>query len=260
MMNLSVAPTQFTEGEALELTEYRPVNRLAVLSAVLGGLSVFALVHSMLMALPIFGAATGLLAYWQLSRPNPLQSGMLAAKWGVFLSLFFGICVGTAAMSRRQFLDQQARTFALQWFQLVSEGKLQEAHQLVLNPLRRAKSQSELEDYYNEKPREKPNSRETTKRSPEDMMMMEPTGPEQFSQFYSRPVMKRLTAIGKNAKFQYLRTIQSMDSPLSLTIVQQYGVTQQGGNSEQLVVEITMERLLSDHIANWRVDENIREP
>src|SRR5687768_10126495 len=101
-MNLSVAPTQFTEGEALELTDYRPVNRFAVLSAIFGGLSIFSLLSSLLLVVPVFGACAGFFSYWQLSLPSSNQSGKAAAKWGIFLSLLFGIWVVMAANSRER--------------------------------------------------------------------------------------------------------------------------------------------------------------
>src|SRR5688572_11163370 len=104
-MNLSVAPAQFTEGEALELTDYRPVNRFAILSTILGGLSLLALLHPLLLALPLFGALTGFIAAWQLSSPSSTQSGTTVAKWGIFLSLLFGIWATSANYSRQQLLS-----------------------------------------------------------------------------------------------------------------------------------------------------------
>jgi hypothetical protein len=259
-MNLSVAPTQFTEGEALELTEYRPVNRFAVLSAIFGGLSGFTLLHPMLLVLPLVGAAAGFIAYWQLSVPNPLQSGKTAAKWGIFLSLLFGICMVTATASRDRLLARQARSCAEHWFQLISEGKLQAAHQLTLPSLRRSTSEADLKEYY--KPKERKSRLPSGEGSPGEMSeMLDLSGQELFDQLFSRPIMKRLAEFGNNATYEYLGTVSHIQTgPSSLSIVQQFGVTQRDGvNTERLVVEITLERTEDRQIANWRVDESIRE-
>jgi hypothetical protein len=255
-MNLSVAPAQFTEGEALELTEYRPVNRFAVLSAIFGGLSVLAVLHPLLMALPLFGAATGFFAAYQLAKPTSLQSGNSAAKWGIFLSLLFGICATSANYSRQRLLDNQARTYAMQWFELLREGKLQEAHQLTMYQGQRAAAGTSLDAFYAEKSPEKTKSTESP--SPEEMMA-EPTPFELFENFYSRPLIKRFVDFGKNARYEYLQTTeQEQVSPSNYIIRQQYRVTPNGDANEQYLIEIKFDRTETNHIANWRL-EDIRE-
>ena len=258
-MNVSVAPAQFTEGEALELTEYRPVNRFAILSAIFGGLSVLALLHPLLMALPLFGAATGFFAAYQLSKTTSLQSGKPAAKWGLFLSLLFGICATSASLSRQQLLENQARTYAMQWFELLREGKLQEAHQLTMHQGQRAAAGTSLDTFYAKQSREKPDSTAEGPTPNEMEEMMETMPFAQFEDFYSRPLIKRFVEFGKNARYEYLETTeQEQFSPANYIIRQQYRVTPNEDASEQYLIEIKFERTEMNHIANWRL-EDIRE-
>lgn len=260
-MNLSVAPAQFTEGEALELSDYRPVNRFAILSAILGGLSWLSLLSPTFLALPLFGVAAGFFAAWQTIRPNATQSGSAAAKWGIFLSLAFGLCSATSNIAKQQLLTKQATTYSLEWFELLRQGKLQEVHQLTMHQGRRAAPGVTLETFYDPKPREKP-KKDPDKPSPEEQLeAMEPTGYEQYQDFYSRPLVKRLADLGSKATYEYLRTVhQEQVSPNDIHVLQHYRVTvNDGATKEQFVVQLKLERTEINHIANWRIDDDLRE-
>lgn len=261
-MNLTMAPAQFTEGEALELTDYRPVNRFAILSVIFGGLSWLSLLHPILLVLPLFGAVAGFCAAWQLSQPGSAQSGKLPAKWGIFLSLLFGIWVMTAGISKQQLLNHQAKTYALQWFELLRQGKLQEVHQLTLHQGQRASPGTTLEAFYDPKPREKP------KTDPDDPSAAaslnderEPTGFEQYSDYFSRPLCKRLADLGANATYEYVRTVQQEQvTTTDMHITQLFRVTaKEGGSTEQFLLQVKLERTEINHIANWRMSDDMRE-
>ena len=255
-MNLSVAPNQFTEAEAPELTEYRPVNRFAILSAVFGGLSGLGLLHPLFLIFPVVGVAAGLFASWQLAPRDSLQSGMTAAKWGVFLSLFFGIWVAANVYSRQQLLANQAKAYSEQWLKILSEGKLLEAHQLMLNQGRRVPAGTSLEKHYEMRPRTKP-STSTQEPSSEQMNeMMEEAPHEELKKFTDLPITQRVSKLGTHAEYEYLRTLAQIQlSPSEMVVRQRFAVNHNhDGKSERFEVDVNLERTEINRIANWRVD------
>lgn len=253
-MNLSVEQARFTEGEAVELADYRPLNKLALASAVLGVLSGLALLHPFLICLAAFGFATGLLAVRQLSIPDSPRTGATLARVGIFLSLLFGFGVGTKELTRQRATIEQARECAERWFELVRQGKLREAHQLTLHPPLRAVAGTSLDVVY--APRTRPRRRpDPSEGLAAEMEMMAQVPEEQLTQFFKGEPAQRLAALGTNATYTYLRTTQQQRSgPVEVMVKQDFGVEAvENGKPVRFVVNVTLERVLTNRIAAWRV-------
>jgi hypothetical protein len=260
-MNPSAEMMQFTDTESPELTEYHPVNRWAVASAVLGILSIPAVFIPMLLVIPIVGIIASLIAARQLSSRESIQTGRAAAKVGAFLCITIGVWVCTALVYRQTALTNQARQYAEEWFELLRNGKFYEAHQLVLPDERRVAAGASLEEHY--KPRDRivhahESGESHSHHDPEDVMeAMEPLPHEQFRQFFDVSPAKRLKEIGSQATYEYLGTIKQ--SPVTATqvmVTQNFRIRyQEDGRERQFVISIELERMMYNQVASWRVNK-----
>lgn len=256
-MNPITETTQFTDLESEEVVAYRPVNRFAILTVVLGLLSATTLLHPFLLVIPAAGLITAVFAARQLSRTEPAQTGRAALKWGIFLCVLFGTCSATAVLYRQNRLNSQAREFAEKWFELVRAGKFREAHQLTLDDDRRAPPGQSLDDYYRDPEGKDPH--EGHDHPPVDMSdpiaALEASPAEQLHAFLAKPVVVRMKELGSGVEYRYLRTqMQQPTSAYGLYVEQHFGADyQEGGTPQQLRIRIVMERTMLNRVGSWKV-------
>lgn len=258
-MYLSVESTRFTDTESEELVRYHSVNRWAVAAAVLGGLSWVAVMHPLMLFIPLVGLAVGLFAARQLAAPDSMQSGKHAAQWGVFLCLMFGLWAGTWLIYRQNLIANQARQCAERWLEMIHNGQLHEAHQLTLDEDKRVAPNTMLDQHYAYRERRLPSldpSAGGTADNQEEMMSaMEPSPYELFNQFFGASPAKRLSELRGRAKYEYLRTVQQTQlGSINLSVKQLFGVSyEEGGEIQRFVISIELDRTLIERVASWRV-------
>ena len=119
--------------EESSLVEYRRISVLAVVSCLLGVLSITTFSGPLLLALPVAGVGIGLLALAKIAAGEGRLAGRRLALAGIFLAVLFGVAATARPMVHRQLLHRQAEAFTRQWFQLIAEGEVEQAVDLV-NP------------------------------------------------------------------------------------------------------------------------------
>src|SRR5688500_8081138 len=104
--------TRFSDLEPEELSDYRPLNRYAIVALILGLASGLALTHPALLMIPALGAIISLLALRQFKVSETKQSGRSIAIIGLAASVMFASWSVARESSRQRYLFEHARQFA----------------------------------------------------------------------------------------------------------------------------------------------------
>lgn len=107
--------------------DYRPVSRLAVLAAVLGGLSALAVVSPVCWVLPLIAGGVSLAALADIRRAGTPKAGGLAAVAGLALAVGFGGQAAGDAVTTRWLVTRRAAATARHWIDAVRSGRLADA-------------------------------------------------------------------------------------------------------------------------------------
>ena len=133
-----------TDDESLE---YRSVEPMAVVAALLGVASPAALLHPVLCVVPILGLLAATVALVRIRREQ-LRSGVALALVGLGLGSFFlGMPLARYA-ALNLILPRQARPVADEFLALLQQGKPQEAMLLYMPPDFRPPADDGLWSYY----------------------------------------------------------------------------------------------------------------
>jgi hypothetical protein len=131
---------------------YRPVSVLAVSGFVLAVLyAVFILVTgaytfftsspltglSWTLVLPLAAAALSLAGWWQVRHSEGTRVGLAPARWGMALSLLFGLGYWAYSFANELALRMEAQRFALKWFDKIREEDYNAAFLMTLEPQKR---------------------------------------------------------------------------------------------------------------------------
>lgn len=128
-------------------TTYSQLSLLAILSLTLAVLYVLGLIVLGTIAflrkepllLPVFsfvvpmaGILLGWLAFTQIKTSEGALTGSSLANWAIRLSLISGLLYGAYYSATNMAIHRQAQSYALQWLQLIKDGKLEEAFWMTL--------------------------------------------------------------------------------------------------------------------------------
>ena len=146
------APEEGSYDEWGDRRDYQVVNGWSVVALILALLSISALLLPMFLVFSLLAVIISLVALSKVQREPHLFMGRRLAM----LSLVIAVIVGGWTLSRRHYFH--VRMFAAaesnvdNWFQLIKEGKHEEAHQLTLLAGMRTSGRMTLREYYlNEK-------------------------------------------------------------------------------------------------------------
>ncbi|MEX2173163.1 MAG: hypothetical protein WD872_02300 [Pirellulaceae bacterium] len=130
------------------LAAYSAVSRLAVLCLFLGLASALILISPLLALVPLATAAVAVVALRRIGASDGQLTGRIPATIGLCLAaLFFGW--GAARqLSRQMAMAAQAQQVADGWLEVVREGRLREADQLMKTPYDRAPTPQAMDEYY----------------------------------------------------------------------------------------------------------------
>jgi hypothetical protein len=143
---------RFSSTDAVEVVEYPRVHRAAVAALLLGLVSWAALTSPVLWFLPLIGVVMATLALRSMTRSPEVVLGRRAAIIGLALCVIFISWASTHYFIRQELLYRQAREHGEYWLQLVRDGRLREAHQLTMSKGERQSPDTDLEEYYLDKP------------------------------------------------------------------------------------------------------------
>jgi hypothetical protein len=248
---------EFSSNEIGTIAEYRPISRLALASLIVGMMSLAALIHPLLWSVPLVVVVLAVLALRRIAASHGELRGAPAARTGLGLALFFASWAMTWYLIDSYMITNQAREYGESWLQLLSSGRVYEAHQLTLAPSQRAKPPMSLVDLYT-KPRqpqrlESDAAGNVVPPSPNPREMMEQEIPTMYRQFIAESPMRELLAAGAGWKFDFVRTVSRTTVDRYLTYVaQEYRITYvDGGQPKDLEIVLTLQRECADRTANW---------
>jgi hypothetical protein len=129
-------------GMGIELEEsdrtedYRPVSGMAVAALLVGGLSIVASYSPLLWGIPVVGAALAAVALRELSAPDAVKVGRLAAILGLALSLGLGTQAVTRHMLGNWLTQRRAVEVVERWVTAIREDRLMQARSMLTPMLR----------------------------------------------------------------------------------------------------------------------------
>jgi len=118
--------------DELAVDGYRPVSGMAVAAVVMGVLSIAAWFHPGFWFVPVLGVVLAVVALRQLAQPDSILIGRTAAIVGLGLSLFLAALAPTESVTRTWIKNRRAEHVAARWADAVLEGKILDAHSLLM--------------------------------------------------------------------------------------------------------------------------------
>ena len=177
-----------------ETASYRGLSSFAVIALAAGLLSPLDMFYATPIVFPIVAVIASALALRQIAIQAPNLTGRKAALAGLFLGLVFLIAAPADAWVYRYYLRREARQFAGAWIEDVREGKVYQAHDLMIDPKKRVPPDvppdMTLEKYY----------ADYYSRSDYQRRMLPP--------FIDKPLVRTLFALGKSAEYRVYETAE----------------------------------------------------
>ena len=204
-----------------EQNEYHALSGLAVVSLIIGILSIVSLVDPRASLVSAVGILVSCVALWRIARRSPELVGRKLAVFGLLLSLLFGSMAIGHCIAIRWVLARQSEQVCLEWFDLMQARRPELAYQLAIRPDLRAPADSDVWDYYC---------------SNLDRHVV-------LGKFVDQPLSRTLLALGKKATVRFLGTEKITRLDDGDHIIQLYGVTfDQDGRKTTFLVRLAMLR------------------
>lgn len=117
---------------------YRSLSMWAIFAFIASLLSAVSLISVLLWFVPVVAILIGLFALRAINRrPESLTgSGLVLA--GMAIAAFFLAMAPVRSAMRRSWLESQAKTYSIEWLEMVREGRASEAYHLTLAPASRS--------------------------------------------------------------------------------------------------------------------------
>src|SRR6516164_2133754 len=120
-----------------ETASYRGLSSLAVVSLVAGLLSPLAMFYAVPIVFPVVAVIAATIALRQIAVQAPNLTGRIPALAGLFLGLVVLVAAPADSWVYRYYLRREARQIAASWIEDVREGKVYQAHDLMIDPKKR---------------------------------------------------------------------------------------------------------------------------
>jgi flagellar biosynthesis protein FliP len=255
MAQVELPQVAFTDPEAPEISEYRPLNQWVVLAVALTVLSLSAFLMPIFWIFPLLAVIVSFVALRSLLDETRPTSGRRGAVMALVLSLFILGCAPVRYITVMMMTANQGRAHAEAWLAMVQEGRLHEAHQLSLDLYSRVAPHEDLEQHYRARP-----DTSTSSPSPDSPMAMMAafSPPEELRNFFNQPGLKNLVAAGKEAEVEFVRSAGFEPSQAAnLTVVDLRYVVRYvvDGKPQRSRLRILMERAMvpQSGVTHWRV-------
>ena len=215
--------------------DYRGISVWSIVGLVLAALSSLAVVTPIFLGVVPLAILASLVALARIRQePHHVMGRRIA-----ILSLVAAVILGSWSYGRRTFF--QGRMYAaaeenvLDWFQLLREGKRNQAHQLSLLPGMRASGKTTLTEYY----------------------LNEKKAREEMQNFFSEPAMKIIIGLGEDSSLRLIenRRLEITDD-VKLLVFQRFLIEyDDDGSPTTLAVEIKSSRMLDKYTrtSHWTV-------
>lgn len=131
-------PDSHAESAMPEAAAYRPLSAAAVVSCIIGCLSLSAFFTPYLWAVAFGGIILSILAWVRIHRFDPPLTGRTATIIGLVISLFSSAGAPAQWYVHRYLLNREAEQFAMMFFDALLHNQPHRAHQLSLPATQRA--------------------------------------------------------------------------------------------------------------------------
>ena len=221
-----------TTEETQQIESYRQWSILAMISLILGIVSLIAFLYFPCLFLAVIGIPMALWAYVRIQRSEGLLIGSLAALLGLFLSILTFVGVSVMWPYYEYTVRTEADRFFHIWFDAVKAKDIRQVVEMR-NPTWHRKLDIDMEDWWKSK-----------LDHPGEM------GREMIDGFLSTvndQCMRTLWALGEQAEISYYQTTYNYYYNSKDTVTCLYAVTftppDQSGNRETFFIKISAERV-----------------
>jgi len=222
--------TTFRESDELLDGGDRRLTLWAVLAAFVGLASSVALMSPLLWVVPAAAVFFGAIAIRTVRNSEGTLSGDKLAAAGIGLAVVFLSWSATSHWIRTRVLFAQAQVLADEWFDLVQQRRLQEAHQLRRNFTDRAPPNMPLDKIYSEQ-------------QPREML----------AGFAREPVVEKIVLLGEDAKVTFVGNLYVRNvGHLVDAVVMRYKVESKSGKEKPAFVEVELSRESFDGVRESR--------
>jgi hypothetical protein len=204
-----------------------------------GLLAPLAMFSPSLWVVPTAGILLCVAALRRIASRAPALLGRRSALVGLVVSVTCLAAATSEWTTRRWLIDHEARRFALQWFEFLSQDEPHKACQLSVHPGGRAPLDDKLWDSYAPDP--------------------DHPGKGELESFLSEPAVRTLLALGKQAHPRYYDTERQWRERGDDLVDQVYAVTyQEAGQKKSFFVRLILRRSTSasSGVAGWSVVDN----
>ncbi len=220
-----------------EVEKFSSVSVPAVISLVFGVISLFYLVNSSLLLLPILAILSSFFAIWSIARSQGGKTGMGLARGGLFLAIVALVAVPIQNRIYCHSVIQQARAFFPLVFDAAKRGEALELYQLRNYQAGRVEVPDEVV-FWNAK-------------------LEDPFATGDVLKVVNHPVFRILAALGDDAKITFDRCVSLTSNPMedTDTICLIYAVTyHEMGEKKTFFVPIFGSRIhdAKNGISSWR--------
>ncbi|MEX1040552.1 MAG: DUF4190 domain-containing protein [Pirellulaceae bacterium] len=130
-----------------DLINYREPSRAAVVALLLGVLSIVVVLSVMFLLLPILAIVAALVALRNIGRSEYL-TGRGMALTGLGLGAFWLAMAVVGYQMENRAAKSAAQEFSIPWVELLIDGRIMEAHQLMQHPGARVGPEGDLANHY----------------------------------------------------------------------------------------------------------------
>jgi hypothetical protein len=219
-------PSRIFDLDDEEVAAYRGLSSFAVVALLAGLLAPLAMFYATAIVFPLAAVAAAALALRQIAVQAPNLAGRTAALAGLFLGLVFLVAAPADGWLYRYYVRREARQFAAAWIDDVREGKVYQAHDLMIDPKKRVPPDvppgTPVEKYY----------ADYYSRSDFQRRMLPP--------FIDKPVVRTLFALGKSAEYRFYETAEEGGDGNNDIVNMYYTVTFTDGQKQKKTFFISL--------------------
>jgi hypothetical protein len=218
-------------------TEYRSVSVLAVVAAILGLLSLLALVDPAGWLIPVAAIVVSVIAICRIRSREAAMIGKKAAVLGLVIALLSGSAAVSRWFAARFFVERQARGIAAAWFGLLADNQPLKAHQLHVVPEERKPLDGDLPAVYQVTPKIR----------------------EGLNGFLEDPLVHAVLALGKKAEIRFYECEGVWGSPGMENVQEIFSISfaDENGKKKTFFASILLRRSPPENreVINWVVVE-----
>jgi hypothetical protein len=211
------SPPAFHSDDVEHVANYQSLSVAALISLLIGLASPLAILSKVFLFVPLCGLALSLLALRRIS----LSEGRLAGRWAALVGLVLCAVSAATAITRdsvaHHMRANQAQQFATHWLSILAANDTDQAFKMTYQGARPL-------------PPSEPGA--------------PPVEQSPYEKFLSDPLIKKITAAGKQAKIEFVKTLEFSARTRREAIVRQlFRIVPAGGSPKDAIdAYITVQR------------------